>query len=241
MESGYTVFFSYVLTTDDGYGYSDAIHCNYINSVYFDSIINKEVNIYFNNPNDFRFMTENYSSGYTVNRILILVQLINNENYETASLIKPLSDNWRMYDVTNQVTGYTSGLTLNRTLLTTTIFKVPLYIYNTLPRYNLDYINYPTKITLDDDNLSFGDEEVFLGNVSTNIEAIAYSTDLVINLLPSRYNTSTNLTWNNGDDVYITEIGIYDEQENLIAIGKFNNPIRKNNKTSRSIVFGIDF
>jgi hypothetical protein len=241
MASGYTVFFSYILTTDTGKGFSDAIHCNYINSVYLDTIINKEVNIYFNNQNDFRFLDNGNGTGFSVNRIFILLQLVDNTKFDDTILISPTPDDWRLFETTNQVTGYTSGMTLNKVDLTTTIFRIPIYLYNTLPNYNLDYLNYPTQITLDNDNLCFGEEEIFLGNVSTNIEAIAYSTDLVIQLDASNFNFSTNKTWNSGEDIYITEIGIYDDEKNLIAIGKLNNPIKKNNNTSRSIVFGIDF
>ena len=34
---------------------------------------------------------------------------------------------------------------------------------------------------------------------------------------------------------------IYNEERELIAIGKLNNPLKKDNSISRTIVFGIDF
>ena len=41
--------------------------------------------------------------------------------------------------------------------------------------------------------------------------------------------------------VYITEIGIYDTNKNLVAIGKLNDPVAKDATISRTIVFAIDF
>ena len=80
-----------------------------------------------------------------------------------------------------------------------------------------------------------------MGNVETDIKAIAYTTDLAINLPQNEFNSSTNETWNNTDIVAISEIGIYDANKNLVAIGKLNNPIQKNSGIARTIVFAIDF
>jgi len=41
--------------------------------------------------------------------------------------------------------------------------------------------------------------------------------------------------------VAISEVGIYDENKNLVAVGKLNNPIIKDSTISRTISFAIDF
>lgn len=251
MASGYTVFFTYLLESETGntnnYGYNTAIHCNYINSLYLNNITNKEVNIYFNDVDEFKFIRVSGCTGYTVNKIYLIVQLINNSTYTNLSDVKPIASEWRKYDVTNQISGYTSGQTLSAYDLTSTVFKVPIYLYynvDLMPTYNLDYLNYPlitqTGTTALDIPLCFGDEQFFLGNVSTNIEAIAYTTDIVINLPTNEFNSSNNNTWD-GNDVYITEIGLYDNNKNMVAIAKLNNPIIKNSTIARTLVFGLDF
>jgi hypothetical protein len=251
MAAGYTVFFSYLLESDSGnttgFGYSTAIHCNYINQIYLDNITNKEVNIYFNDVDDFKFLSTTGDTGYTINKIYILVQLINNSLYSNLSDVKPTSNEWKKYDVTTQISGYTSGQLLSAIDLSSVVFKVPLYLYyneTLMPTYDLSYLNYPlvsqTGTTALDTPLCFGDEQYFIGNVTTDIQAVAYTTDLVINLPINEFNSSTNESWDQ-DKVYITEIGLYDSNKNLVAIGKLNNPLPKDSTISRTIVFGIDF
>ena len=239
MANGYTVFFSYLLKSSNG-GYSDAIHCNYINSTIIESLINKEININFENPEDFKFLSVSGGTGYTASEIFMLVQLINNSLVTDESEIKPISNKWKIYDVTHQILNYPTGSTRNISSIdiTSTIFKVPIYLYNTMDNYDLTYIDYPNINS--ETELCFGDEQYFLGNVKTDIEAIAYTTDLAINMPLNQFNTSNNETWNSSG-VYISEIGIYDVNKNLVAIGKLNNPVFKDSTISRTIVFALDF
>jgi len=57
----------------------------------------------------------------------------------------------------------------------------------------------------------------------------------------SEFNSTTNPTWDGISSVAISEIGIYDEDKNLVAIGKLNNPIIKDSSITRTISFAIDF
>jgi hypothetical protein len=245
MANGYTVFFSYLLETTPGSGYSNTIHCNYINSLYLETITNKEVNIYFNDKDDFKFLSPDFNggTGYTVNKICVLVQLINNTGYDSLSDVKPIAANWRRYDVTDQIEDYCTGFTVGQQLtaeyLCESIFKLPIYKYNNMPIYNLDYLDYPNMKS--PDALSFGEEQYFIGNVSADAKAIAYTMDLAINLSLNQFNSTTNLTWDGESSIYITEIALYDSEKNLVAIGKLNNPIPKNSNISRTIVFAVDF
>lgn len=247
MANGYTVFFSYLLAPNadnaNGDGYSEAIHCNYINSTYIDTIVNKEVNIHFDNANDFKFLSPSGGTGYTANKIYILVQLIDNAPYINLADVKPNSADWKMYETTDQVTGYTTGSTFALTFanITSTVFSVPLYLYNSMSGYTLNYLNYPSHLTVDDDKLCFGDEEYFFGNVTSDIEAIAYTTDLAIYLPLNEFNSTSNATWDDVSQVQISEIGIYDSDKNLVSIAKLNDPISKDATISRTIVFGLDF
>jgi len=243
---GYTVYFTYMLSNSGstGFGYGDAIHCNYINSLQIDSISNKEVGLYFNNVNDLKFLTTGNvnGSGFTANKIYVIAQLVNNSLYSTQAQIKPSSDNWRIVDVTNQIRNRVSGSTANISAidLASSIFKVNISQLNLATVYDLNYLNYPL-LTSTSTELKFGDEEYFLGNVSADIEAMAYTTDLVINLPQNQFNSSTNATWDGNPTVYITEIGLYDANNNLVAIGKLNNPIAKDSTVQRTILFAIDF
>ena len=246
----FTVYVTYFLENMTGQGYTDAVHCNYINKFGFDDIANQEVNIFFNNQDDFKFISpsRDVGTGFVVDRICMMVQIVSNTLVSTDPDIfeenQPKSNEWRCFDVTDQIVGHTIGNTLTPSDLTSGVFSVPLNDYNAsgVTIYDLEYLNYPENS--EPDALSFGDEEIFLGNVDTDIEASVYTTDLSLNLPLNNFNSTTNSTWDGEADdnsVYISEIGIYNENLELIGIGKFNNPLKKNNQISRTIVFGIDF
>lgn len=233
----FTVFTTYALIATgytQGLGCRPAIHCNYIKSVEIDTLNLDihEISLNFSNPNEFKFLNNGVGiTGYTGHRIYMLVQI-----GITTSDTKPKADKWKIYDVTNQINGYTGILTPSG--LTNVVFKAPLNLYAGKNNYNLQYLNYPSFSQTNE--LVFGEEQYFFGNVTADIKADVYTTDLSINLPSNQFNSSNNLTWN-GDKVYVTEIGLYDSNKNLVAIAKLNDPVPKNSSISRTIVFAIDF
>lgn len=235
MANGYTVFTSYVLVPTSGF--SQAIHCNYIKSLQLNTNnpAIEEISLRFLNINDFKFLNH----GYTANKIYMLVQLVSGVT-SGNTIVKPDAENWKIINVTPQVTGYTTGNTfiLTPAKLMSAVFKVQLSGYNGYPIYNLSYLNYPSTSS---DELCFGDEIYFLGNVTTDIHADVFTTDPLIELSQNEFNSSTNATWDGILPVVITEIGIYDNNKNLVAIGKLNDPIIKSFGISRTISFAIDF
>lgn len=243
MTTNYTIFTSYVLAptgTTSGHtsGYQQGIHCNYFKSMQIetDNLYIQEVSLNFANTDDFKFLSSDVSNGtgYTVHRIYMLVQ-----TGLTTTTIKPVADAWKIYDVTSQVTGYTGIGFLTANQITSVVFKAPLKDYAAKDVYDLDYLSYPSSI--DETSLCFGDETYFFGNVTTSIKADVYVTDLSINLGLNQFNSTTNTTWDSVSRVYITEIGLYDNNKNLVAIGKLNDPVPKDGTISRTIVFALDF
>ena len=53
--------------------------------------------------------------------------------------------------------------------------------------------------------------------------------------------TSTNPTWQSGQDRFVTEIGILDAADNLVLVGKLSRPIRIADSSTASIELTIDF
>lgn len=248
MASGSTIFITYTLVptgATNNNGFQQAIHCNYIKkiqSTQIDPLIT-EINLTFPNITDFRFMGDGViapRTGYTVNRIHAIVQIVNNALFDTVDDVIPDSTAWKYVDITNQIVGYVDILT--PTLMVSQVFKISLYNYNNpsyfLP-YNLDYLNYPSSSQAD--KLVFGFSTYFFGNVTTNIKADVYTTDLSINLPLNEYNSSTNLTWDGIETVYISEVALYDSNKNLVAIGKLNDPVAKDATIARTLVFALDF
>lgn len=251
MANGLTVYFTYMFDYDGGesfspsksYGYGNSIHCGYIQSVEVTSMYNKNLTFYFKNADEFRFMS-NYSElsqglGWNANKLYGIYQII--ENDSSGVKANPISTNWKIIDVTNQIPNYDPQYPIDRDSLVNTPFVVSLEQYNNADTYNLDYISYPTTSLNDQTSLCFGDEMVFLGNVITDAEARFHTFEFVIDMPASDYNTTNNLTWDGESSVLISEVCIYDNDNNLVGIGKFSNPIIKNSNISRNIVFSIDF
>jgi len=253
--SGNTVFISYLLipTTGQTAGdYSQAIHSNYIKKISLGGVdpYIQEISLNFPEINDFKFLanevggTNVFGTGYTAHAIHALVQIVDNSPFDTYDEVKPNSAAWKQLDITPQVTGYSSGggFFLTAAMLTSVVFKISLLQYDNvtvyLP-YNLSYLNYPSSSQTDE--MVFGDATYFFGNVTAEIKADVYTTDISINLPLNEFNSSSNPTWDGLETVYVSEIGIYDSNKNLVAIGKMNDPVAKDATIARTIVFALDF
>ena len=235
--------------TGETYGYSTPIHCNYIQQIATEDIRNKRINFAFD-QDQFPFLKSsdeiiqgNDGTGWTASKIKALVQMLEWTGSTTASTVnfRPNPEDWKVIDLTSQIEGHVNGTAIHPTGLTSTLFEIKPEFIPTYESYNLDYLNYPTSLTADDNKLAFGEEVFFYGNVSTDIEAVAYTTDIAIILPQNQFNYTENPTWDGISPVQISEIGIFDSNNELVAIGKLNYPISKNSSQYRSFAFNIDF
>ena len=102
-----------------------------------------------------------------------------------------------------------------------------------------DYINIPTSV--EPNLLQFGDENFFFGNIESAGLTKKWRTKFNIVVPPTQFNTTTNPTWaNSGQNPHISEVGIYSSSGDLVAIGKMNLPIEKNNTTTVIIEIAFD-
>lgn len=254
MASGYTVFVTYQLTdapftASTSYGFGTPLHCAYVQTITTDVIIGKGANLFFNSLADFSFLRGSGTTGgtgYSASRLYIVAQVVSGITDSTIT-ITPDPANWGIIDVTDQIPNHTVGEFIEPTNLISHLFSFEPVALATEETYKLDYLNYPTNTddTLggypeENFRLSFGEEVFFYGNVRSDIRATAYTTDIPINLSLNEFNASTNPTWNQAS-VYVTEVGLYNNNGDLVAIGKLNNPIEKNSNIARTILFAMDF
>jgi hypothetical protein len=249
--SGNTIFLTYRLIPTGntiGMGYQPPIHCNYVKKIQAtaENPLITEINMVFPFIDDFKFLTDYVSdgSGYTMNCIHAVVQVVDNTPFDTIADVKPDGAAWKYTNISDQITGYAGVLTASG--LTNQVFKLSLYNYNNehsgaalFSGYTLNYLDYPS--TTQTDELCFGDVTYFFGNVTSQIKADVYTTDLSINLPLQEFNSTTNPTWNGLEKVYVSEIGLYDSNKNLVAIAKLNDPVAKDATIARTIVFALDF
>ena len=89
--------------------------------------------------------------------------------------------------------------------------------------------------------LNFGDERLFYGNLRTFIGATIYKTLFTINVDGAQLQSSSNTTYTIGEDRFVSEVGILDNDGNLVMVGKLSRPIRIADSSTASIELTIDF
>lgn len=247
-----TIFITYLLENNGGlqqnvgFGYKTPIHCNYIQRIETDDeITDKTVILSFPDTEEFRFMrspSEIVSSdngyGWSADKFYILMQVVNGIGED----IRPVPNQWKKFDKTSSINNYSiwfsqaippADLKISKFYITGTEYNTNNIFYD------LSHLNYPA--LNDDTNLQFGEEVFFYGNVRAKIAATIHSMNINAVLPLNEFNTSQNPTWEDGETVYITEIGIYDEDGVLLGIGKMNIPVDKDMNKYRTIEFKLDF
>jgi hypothetical protein len=87
--------------------------------------------------------------------------------------------------------------------------------------------------------LNFGDEYYFYGNIETDISATIYEMRYLINLSRNQFTNTSNPTWTSGTTSYFTEIGLFDSNNDLVVISKFQSPQLR--QGIQQIVVKLDF
>lgn len=232
------VYVSYLLESNSGY--TTGLHCQNITCVKYSETENcppdasrKDVDITFP-TGQFPYMNLSGGTGWYADKFYILVQRVPTGSYPTA-------DNWTIMDYTSQIGGHTVGNRIDPLNLENTTFTINTSNYSSGTTYNLhDYINIPE--IGETDLLQFGDEQFFYGNLEASGLITNYRTEFEFTIPPNLWNFSQNPTYpNSGQNVHISEIGIYDNVGNLVAIGKFITPIEKTNVTTVILSLALDF
>jgi hypothetical protein len=148
--------------------------------------------------------------------------------------VRPDPSAWKIIDFTPQISATTVNGYLTVVSLTGTTFTITEENYAAADDYNLnDFIPLVDRNTTSP-SLNFGDEYYFYGSLETDIEATIYEMKYKINLGQAEFQSTSNPTWTKGTSSYITEIGLYDSDKNLMIISKLQSPV----KTRDSTVFG---
>jgi hypothetical protein len=144
-------------------------------------------------------------------------------------------------DFTPNINGHVVGNRINPLNLESSTFTITNTTFTSGTTYNLDdYINIP--LNGETDILQFGDEQFFYGNLEASGIITNYRTVFNFTIPPNQWNFSINPTYvGSGQNVRISEIGVYDNVGNLVAIGKFIIPIEKTITTTILLEIALDF
>ncbi len=235
------VFVTYILSSTSGY--TSGLHNQNISCILYNESPNdpcapdasrKNIDITFP-TGQLPYMVTSGGTGWYADTFELLVQRV-----PSGELPDPAG--WRRIDYTSSINGHTPGTKIDPLNLESTTYTITESLYtNSGTTFNLDdYINIPeigeTEI------LQFGDEYFFYGNLDTKGNNTTYRTLFNFTIPPNQYNTSSNPTYlGSGQNIHISELGVYDSIGNLVAMGKFITPIEKTNVTTIILEVALDF
>jgi hypothetical protein len=219
--SNETMFVTYLLGDSNGY----SLHCNYYSSIVGPNLdcnnsSSQDVGVRFGG--EFNCLTQRtqgvLQDGYFADTFIILCQKVTTGE-------RPDSNEWRYIDFTAQLRSSSAGITQSEITGNTFVITSGLYDYaGAFPRYDLNnyiYLN-PTQ---SGETLNFGDEYYFYGSLETDIQATIYEMRYKINLGQSEFQSTSNPSWTQGTKSYVSEIGLYDDEMNLMLISKLQSPV----------------
>jgi hypothetical protein len=172
------------------------------------------------------------ANGFVANRFQIICQLVEDGG-------RPNSNGWKIINFTNQLSATTINGYITQSGLTSNTFVITDDLYVSAPPYILSsFISLPT-LNQTGQTLNFGDEYYFYGSLETDIQATIYEMRYKINLGQAEFLSSSNPSWTNGNKSYVTEIGLYDNEKNLMIISKMQSPVLRQGIQQFLIKFDI--
>jgi hypothetical protein len=200
--------------------FTNSLHCNYYTELVGPdpSCISIPQNVIVKFGSEFPYLTQNSLLGFSANEFNILCQKVTTGE-------RPKPDKWRKIDFTSQLNVPANGF-ITSSGMTSNSFIISKSTYDAADIYDIsEYVRIP--LVSEPDDLNFGDEYFFYGNVQTGIVATIYEMRYLVNLVDTQFQTTTNPTYVSGKDKYISEIGLYNSDKELMVISKLLEPIKR--------------
>ena len=222
--SNETLFVTYRFTNSSAF--TNSLHCNYYTKIAGPNDCNpsiaENVGVRFGGDLGCLDYYENtFKQGFFAEKLEIICQKVTTGN-------RPESDSWRLIDFTDVLSANTINGYITQDSLTGNTFIITKELYDDASINNIydlgDYID----ITPENENgpqLNFGDEYYFYGSLETDIQATIYEMVYKLNLSNTEFQTPSNPTWSTTAKPYITELGLYDSDKNLMIVSKLQSPV----------------
>ena len=201
--------------------FTNSLHCNYYIKIEGPSLdcFNSSQNVAVKFGNEFIFLKQNSYIGYNANKFIVLCQKV-----KTGERPKPNA--WRGIDFSNQLTSTNSNGFITAEGMANNTFVITKSLYDSATMYDLNgVIKIPLKLRPEE--LNFGDEYFFYGNIETGIVATIYEMRYLVNLVDTQFQIPSNPTYVTGKDKYVSEIGLYNSDKELMVISKLLQPIKR--------------
>ena len=190
------------------------MHCNYYQKICgISAATQTQINVVVSFGGDFNCMTQGENTGFSANEFFVLAQLTSSDT------LRPDPTQWRRIDFTSQL----GGGYINPDDMVNTTFIVSQTNYDSAPTYDInDYLLVPAPDNTN--SVTFGGEYLFNGEIETDIEATIYEMRYLVNLPSNQFVRSNNPTWDSQISPYMSEVGLYDSDKNLLVLAKFQSP-----------------
>ena len=247
--SNQTIYLTYLLENSLATGLTTSLPCQKYVKVTNNTPTAKDIQFRINQVDELPYMRKKELVGYDglgfyADKFKLVYQIV------SASTERPDPNAWKVYDYTSTAITTTTGQTINpqslesqNPLANDFVLTLPRYSassqFNLINILNMPNINHPN-------NLQFGDERFFYGNIKTYIGASIYKTIFDIRVDSNTFNTTTNPTRStdlttNPANIRLTEVGVYDSNFNLVCVGKVSNPVELVPGNTIMLELSLDF
>lgn len=245
---GETMYLTYTLENDLGYGLQNSLSCQEYIKITNNSSSPKDVAFRMAEVDMLPYMRKIELGGYDgfgfyATKFKLVYQIVSD------AATRPASGSWKVYDFTSTAITTGAGETIDPTLLENQSYLVTGFLLTTTANAAATTFDITQTLNLapnsDSSILQFGDERFFYGNLNTYIGATIFKTlfdirvtgDFVSTTNPTR---SKDLT-TNPPAIKVSEVGIYDTNKNLVCIGKLSKPIPLSPNNVIMLELSIDF
>ena len=261
LQTGYSYYVTYLVESGPqylsgySYGYPQIFNCNYISKIDGVSDFNGDpqyLKVEFAS-NGFPFlrngvgMTTLSGTGWNANKVQLMVNKVDTTLYPNMQIDDLPTDNWRLISSEPSGNGIYSGgsSSIDAASLLTFTYIASQEDYNSGSTFALSgkYSAFTMNSDVTLTGLTFGNESFFYGNIKTCILATTFKTVLTVLAPDNQFNSTLNPSFNPAynTDTFITEIGILDNTNVLVGVGKPTYPIVKNINRYLAFQLEIDF
>lgn len=260
LKSGYTYFVSYITYSDAAYasgtsfGYPQTMPCQYVQRIdgVEDGSGNPQYLRAYYNTSSFPYLRSSvnmsaYSgTGWNANKVQLMVNEVNLTTTPDVDLDTIPTNGWKLISTgatgNGVYTGATGSLTIDPLNLAGFQFIISQEDYDSGTTYTLDSTFYENNDHYAS-GLTFGDESFFFGNFQASIRATVFKSVMTILVPDTAYNSSENSSFDAAEnsDTFITEVGVLNNNNVLVAVGKPTFPIKKNSSKYVTFQLEIDF
>jgi len=244
-----TMYVTYSLENTTGNGLTSSLACQKYAKITNQTSVPKDVEFRIDGTGLLPYMRKIEDIGYDGRgfygyELKVLYQIVQNEDD------RPDPSAWKVYDYTSSQLTVTSGETIAPDILENQSPITNDFVIDTIKDsgstiYDITQILGMAPV-MTPEILQFGDERFFYGNLETYIGATIFKTIFDLRINSGQFVATTNETRStdastNPPDIRVSEVGIYDSDNDLVVIGKLSKPIKLEAGNTVMIELSMDF